>query len=390
MDKKTLKLIYAILSITLIIGVAAAYKEARESLTTLNIETAYVYPKLLYIVSPSPSYIKTVYVKPGAIVKKAQPLVMLDDSILRKTLQMYKTELENVVEREHIVEALYSAKILKIKKTISQVDSEIKALGYELKLQKERERMETNSIKNQIASEIHRITTLKTNISLLNHLLSLCNRQVKGECTVFRANLDLLRSKITYERHAINLLKEKIQTLNTIEKYIEMGIQSSIDSKKQEKLNLKATINENSQVEQLKLKQLALEMLRLENKIRATDIKISYLAIASPLNGIVYKIYRAPGTYVERGQKIASIYSPRDVLIKMILPASYIKYVKVNSKVTVYQPDGKETIPGTIISLQSSHGNISALINIPIKYKLSLKPFSPIRVKINTSDKTTP
>ena len=99
-----------------------------------------------------------------------------------------------------------------------------------------------------------------------------------------------------------------------------------IDLARQEYRQLKTTAKQvNIILEKIKI--LNLEHHRIEDNIKLQEVELTYRLIESPINGMIGRIHRFKGEYVEDGNTILTLHNPEVFWIEAYVDESQIRHV---------------------------------------------------------------
>ncbi len=131
LKKGTLQLIYAAISILVIVVIPLIYSNLYDNLLYKKFNDAFVSARVVAI---SPSYvsgiIKKIYVKGGDVVKKGQLIVLIDDTLYRADLAKSKARLDALKFRLNQMKNLYGkddTKYMDIEKEAEVFEQDVKA-----------------------------------------------------------------------------------------------------------------------------------------------------------------------------------------------------------------------------------------------------------------------
>ena len=84
-----------------------------------------------------------------------------------------------------------------------------------------------------------------------------------------------------------------------------------------------------------RIKIIELERGRIEDNIRLEEVELTYRHILSPINGMIGRIHRFKGEYVEDGNTILSLHNPKVFWIEAYVDESQIRHVARGKSVLI-------------------------------------------------------
>ncbi len=131
LKKETLQIIYAVISIVVIVSVPLIYSDIYDKLLYKTFDNAFVSARVIAI---SPSYvsgiIKKIYVKGGDSIKKGQLIVLIDDTLYRADLAKSQARLDALKFRLKQLESQFGkddAKYMDIEKEAEIFEADVKS-----------------------------------------------------------------------------------------------------------------------------------------------------------------------------------------------------------------------------------------------------------------------
>lgn len=115
-------------------------------------------------------------------------------------------------------------------------------------------------------------------------------------------------------------------------------------------------------------------LLKAQKDLRNTRIK-------TPFESLVIERFVAPGSYIQQGDDIATLYSIEKFLVELPLPSSDWKKLSLeplNNQVTLSSTDNNGQWHGTILRLQDYLNDSTRQRNLIIKVKAPLSQFPPL------------
>ena len=85
-----------------------------------------------------------------------------------------------------------------------------------------------------------------------------------------------------------------------------------------------------------KIKIRNLEHHRIEDNIKLQEVELSYRLIESPINGMIGRIHRFKGEYVEDGNTILTLHNPEVFWIEAYVDESQIRHVIKGKSVRLF------------------------------------------------------
>ena len=234
--------------------------------------------------------IEKILVTEGQSVKVGEPLVKLVDSDIRLKIKALRTDLE-----------LKKAEKIKL---ISEKIAFETELTSKLKTQKEK------------------IKTIKMEQGATEDRLELAKKNIK--------RVEFLFQKELVAEEKMNLEKDKFLVLKG-----DLAIKSAqITVAKKELLELIAKQKQTDVIDE-KIKILDVEYSRIEDSINLQKIELGYRLLRSPINGVIGRIHKFGGEYVEDGINVVTLHNPSQFWIEAYVDESQIRHVVIGKKVLI-------------------------------------------------------
>ena len=234
--------------------------------------------------------IERILVTEGQSVKVGEPLVKLVDSDIRLKIKALRTDLE-----------LKKAEKIKL---ISEKIAFETELTSKLKTQKEK------------------IKTIKMEQGATEDRLELAKKNIK--------RVEFLFQKDLVAEEKMNLEKDKFLVLKG-----DLAIKSAqITVAKKELLELIAKQKQTDVIDE-KIKILDVEYSRIEDSINLQKIELGYRLLRSPINGVIGRIHKFGGEYVEDGINVVTLHNPSQFWIEAYVDESQIRHVVIGKKVLI-------------------------------------------------------
>ena len=226
--------------------------------------------------------IKRILVKEGAMVTEGQPLISIVDDDIRTFINALRTDL--------------GLKKAEIEKLLAEKQV------FELELQ------------SKLSTQEEKIKLTELEYASINGRLSLANKSLDRVNFLFQKKL-ISEDKFMSEKDKVLILKG--------EKELK---KARIDLARQEYRQLKTTAKQvNIILEKIKI--LNLEHHRIEDNIKLQEVELTYRLIESPINGMIGRIHRFKGEYVEDGNTILTLHNPEIFWIEAYVDESQIRHV---------------------------------------------------------------
>ena len=234
--------------------------------------------------------IKKVLVEEGSPVTVGQEVILLEDDEIRLGLEALKTDL--------------SLKISERGRLLSE------KLAFETELEsKLRTRMEkVHAIESEFASIKDRLALSEKNL----------------------ARVEFLMQKGLTSEEKLNAEKDKVLILRGEAAIIS----SNIAVAKREYDQLKSTARQiDVFLEKIKISNV--EQARIKDDIRLQEVALKKRRIYSPVDGVVGRIHRYAGEYVEDGVTIVMLHNPARFWIEAYVDESQMRHVRLDQEVVI-------------------------------------------------------
>ena len=287
--------------------------------------------------------IERILVEEGASVREGQALVKLvDDHIrigikaLRTDLSLKKAEKDKLLAEKYVFEAELQSELATQKEVIK-----VRNLEY--------------------ASVKDRLTLAEKNLARVNFLYQ---KELISE-DKFMSEKDkvlILRGEKDLKKARINVARQEYKQLKTTNKKLDIIL------------------------EQIKI--IELEQGRIKDNIRLEEVELTYRRILSPINGVIGRIHRFKGEYIEDGNTILSLHNPNIYWIEAYVDESQIRHVGRGKSVLIdfesYPFDdfygkveyvGNLTTAQTGVKTNSSRSSFSSGVErVPVRVSISNPP----------------
>ena len=287
--------------------------------------------------------IERILVEEGASVREGQALVKLVDDHIRIGIKASRTDLSlKKAEKEKLLAEKYVFE--------AELQSELATQKEVIKVRN----LEYASIKD-------RLTLAEKNLARVNFLYQ---KELISE-DKFMSEKDkvlILRGEKDLKKARINVARQEYKQLKTTNKKLDIIL------------------------EQIKI--IELEQGRITDNIRLEEVELSYRRILSPINGIIGRIHRFKGEYIEDGNTILSLHNPNIYWIEAYVDESQIRHVGRGKSVLIdfesYPFDdfygkveyvGNLTTAQTGVKTNSSRSSFSSGVErVPVKVSISNPP----------------
>ncbi|MBH68096.1 MAG: hypothetical protein CMM58_07075 [Rhodospirillaceae bacterium] len=251
---------------------------------------ARVQTKLTNISSQVNGKIERIIVKEGEVIKKDQPLVKLLDDDIRLSIKALKTELAlKKVEKEKL--------ILEKRAFETELNSKLRTQNEKIK----RIQLEYQSVKDR---------------------MKLAGKNVKRVAFLYQKEL-IPEEKLIAEKDKFLVLKG------------DVAIKAAqITVAKRELQEFQATSSKSDVITE-KIKILEIQQMRIRDSIEMQKVELSYRTILSPIDGVVGRVHRYRGEYVEDGVDIITLHNPAQFWIEAYVDESQIRHVLVGMQVLI-------------------------------------------------------
>ncbi|MBM85833.1 MAG: hypothetical protein CMM47_07415 [Rhodospirillaceae bacterium] len=271
-------------------GVLLASYETFHWFTHVYEDDARIRSELTKISAQVDGKISEVLIEEGAQVTKGQTLIRLEDSDIRLGLGALRTDLQlKEAERTRLI-------------------SEKRAFATELA--------------SKLQTQFQKIRAIEQ-----EHL------SIKGRLALSRKNLArikfLLDKNLTSE-DKFNTEQDKLLKLQGQSGLIEANIEVA----KREYDQLKST---RTQIDVIleKIKISDLEQTRIKDDIRLQEVELGYRSIGSPIDGVVGRVHRYAGEYVEDGVTILMVHNPKHFWLEAYVDESQMRHVRSGQAVLI-------------------------------------------------------
>ena len=80
---------------------------------------------------------------------------------------------------------------------------------------------------------------------------------------------------------------------------------------------------------------LSIEALRLKAKLRELEVDLAERVIKSPIDGVIDRVFKNPGEYVEDAEELIILHDPKNIWIEANIDEDQIRHLKVGQPVKV-------------------------------------------------------
>ena len=226
--------------------------------------------------------IAKVFVKEGESVKQGQPIVQLVDEDVRITIQALRTDLDlKRAERERL--------------TAEKKSFEAQLLS-------------------KLSTQAQKVKVAELEYGSINARLKLAKKNL--------ARVNFLYEKDLISEDKFMSKKDKVLILRG-EKALK---KARIDVAMSEYEQLKSTVNQVDIIlEQIKITMV--EQNRIMDTILLHEVELTYRRILSPIEGIIGRIHRFKGEYVEDGNTILTLHDPKLFWVEAYVDESQIRHI---------------------------------------------------------------
>ena len=306
------------------------------------------------------------------------------DARIRSDMTRVSSRVNGTIENIHVKEGisikkgdlLVTMKVEQIQERIRATEAELKeASAQKDKLIAEKFSLET-SLSSRTATKIEQIQALKLDLTTLKDRLRLADKKLERSRYLFSKNL---ASRKNMENEQDNVLNLKGQ-IKAAEARIRVA---ELESK--EILSRQAELAVFDQ--DIKIASITLE--RLKAKKRELEVDLSERQIHSPTDGIVDKIFKNPGEYVEDADELIIVHDPENVWVEANIVEDQIRHLEIGQPVKLHlNAYPFEMFLGEVIGIgqvtlndlqETKSGSISNKARkieqrIPVKIKILDKP----------------
>ena len=234
--------------------------------------------------------IENILVKEGFMVKKGQLLVVLHHEDMKLNIKSLQTDLS--LERA-------------------------KRVG----LEAEKSVFKTN-LASKIETQRVKIRSMEQQSLSIEGRLGLANKNLSRVKLLVERKLTADTAKIAEQDKVLALEGET--TL----------LAGRISVARQELAQLRATNNKISIIEN-EIKISDIEQIRIEDSIRQQELKTSYRHITSPIDGVVGRIIKFRGEYIEDGVNIIMLHDPNLYWVEAYIDESQLRHLRVGQDVLI-------------------------------------------------------
>ena len=285
--KQTLKVV---ISGALIGAVLLASYETLYWLTHVYENDARIRTELTNLSAQVNGQIKKVLVEEGSRVSAGQEVVLLEDDEIRLGLEALKTDLSlKISERGRLL-------------------SEKQAFETELD--------------SKLRTQTEKIKAIESEYASIKDRMALSDKNL--------ARVEFLLQKRLTSEEKLNAEKDKVLVLRG-----EAAItKANIAVAKREYDQLKSTARQiDVFLEKIKISNV--QQIRIEDDIRLQEAALKKRRIYSPMDGVVGRIHRYEGEYVEDGVTIVMLHNPARFWIEAYVDESQMRHVRLGQEVVI-------------------------------------------------------
>ncbi len=285
--KATLKIA---IGVALVVGLVLASYEVFFFFTHVYESNARIQTELTHISAQVDGKIEAILVKEGSLIEKGQVLVVLVHNDIELDIEALRTDLKlERARRERLI-------------------SEKSAYEIELESKYETQREKIRAIEVEHKSLQDRIKLAEKNLARVKYLF---DKKLKPEESLtaeqdkllaFKGRAAQLRANIAVARKELDQLKAAAKRIDVI-------------------------------VERIKISDI--EQSRIEDMIRKQKISLSYRRITSPIDGVIGRIHRFAGEYVEDGVTILMLHNPELYWVEAYVDESQIRHLRIGQDVRI-------------------------------------------------------
>ena len=234
--------------------------------------------------------IKKVLVEEGSPVTAGQEVILLEDDEIRLGLEALKTDLS-----------------LKI--------------GERGRLLSEKQAFETE-LESKLRTRMEKVHAIESEFASIRDRLALSEKNL--------ARVEFLMQKGLTSEEKLNAEKDKVLFLRGEAAIIS----SNIAVAKREYDQLKSTARQiDVFLEKIKISNV--EQARIKDDIRLQEVALKKRRIYSPVDGVVGRIHRYAGEYVEDGVTIVMLHNPARFWIEAYVDESQMRHVRLDQEVVI-------------------------------------------------------
>ena len=234
--------------------------------------------------------IKKVLVEEGSPVTAGQEVILLEDDEIRLGLEALKTDLS-----------------LKI--------------GERGRLLSEKQAFETE-LESKLRTRMEKVHAIESEFASIRDRLALSEKNL--------ARVEFLMQKGLTSEEKLNAEKDKVLILRGEAAIIS----SNIAVAKREYDQLKSTAGQiDVFLEKIKISNV--EQARIKDDIRLQEAALKKRRIYSPMDGVVGRIHRYEGEYVEDGVTIVMLHNPARFWIEAYVDESQMRHVRLDQEVVI-------------------------------------------------------
>ena len=253
------------------------------------------------------------------------------DARIRSDMTKVSSRVNGTIENIHVKEGisikkgdlLVTMKVEQIQERIRATEAELKeASAQKNKLIAEKFSLET-SLSSRTATKIEQIQALKLDLTTLEDRLRLADKKLERSRYLFSKNLAARKNMENEQDNVLNLEGQ----IKAAEARIRVA---ELESK--EILSRQAELAVFDQ--DIKIASITLE--RLKAKKRELELDLSERQIHSPTDGIVDRIFKNPGEYVEDADELIIVHDPENVWVEANIVEDQIRHLDIGQPVKLH------------------------------------------------------
>lgn len=97
------------------------------------------------------------------------------------------------------------------------------------------------------------------------------------------------------------------------------------------------------------------QIKQAEAQIADLEGQLSKAKVAAPLDGVLSVVKVKEGQAARRGEPIARVFDPQQLVIRFSVPRAYVKSVKVGTAVELVTNEGNHVVPATVRTQDDDH-----------------------------------
>ena len=239
-------------------------------------------------------------------------------------------QIDGKIQRIHVEEGSpVKAGQLLITLVHDDIDLNIESLQTDLALERaQRDSLESEKaafeaeLNSKLDTQRAKINTLETEYRTLHGRLELARKNLDRTDILFRKKLTP-ETKLTVEQDKVLELEGQASLLNgqIAVAHKELG-QYDAEQKRLDVLRTKIRISD-------------IKQNQIRDAIRKQKLELGYRLIKSPIDGVVARIHKFQGEYVEDGVDIMMLHNPKRFWVEAYVDESQIRHVKIGQAVRI-------------------------------------------------------